>query len=157
MGESDVVQEVSARLEKHELKGDISFIKKVSKIIFEHISKWGDIDTMVGEGELSFYFSAPEYESSLLSWKGDALENSKKHLEWVREKISSSNENDFDSSDTTKALIFDYATEQGRGNVLWPLRVALSGREKSPDPFTLLYVFGKDESIKRINNALSKI
>ncbi|HEY0220816.1 MAG TPA: hypothetical protein VGC58_01185 [Candidatus Paceibacterota bacterium] len=50
--------------------------------------------------------------------------------------------------------MFDYATDKGRGDVLWPLRVALSGKEKSPDPFTLLYILGKEESIKRINKAL---
>ncbi len=157
IGEDVVVQEVFSRLEKQGLTGEQNFVKKVSKIIFEHISKWGDIDTMAGAGELSFYFNTPEYDASLLSWKGDAIENSKKHLEWVKEKLSSSSENDFDNADTTKSLVFDYATEQGRGNVLWPLRVALSGREKSPDPFTLLYVFGKEESLKRIDNALSKI
>ncbi len=157
MGESEALNEIGNRLEKNGLSGEQIFINKVSKIIFEHISKWGDIDTMAGEGELSFYFSTPEYDPTLLSWKGDVLENSKKHLEWVKEKISSSDENDFNNPDTIKALIFDYATENGRGNVLWPLRVALSGKEKSPDPFTLLYVFGKEQSLQRIDNALSKI
>jgi glutamyl-tRNA synthetase len=157
LDENDVLKQVSSRLEKQGLTGEQNFIKKVSKIILDHISKWSDIDTMAGAGELGFYFSTPEYDASLLSWKGDAIENSKKHLEWVKEKLSSSSENDFDNADTTKSLVFDYATEQGRGNVLWPLRVALSGREKSPDPFTLLYVFGKEESLKRIDNALSKI
>lgn len=157
MGENEVIKEISDRLEKNGFTGEESFIKKVSKIIFEHISKWGDIDIMSGAGELSFYFNIPEYETSLLSWKGDSLENSKKHLEWVKEKLSTAGDADFESSDTIKSLIFDYATENGRGNVLWPLRVSLSGKEKSPDPFTLLYVFGKNESLQRIDKAISKI
>ena len=64
---------------------------------------------------------------------------------------------DFDSMEKIKASIFDYATEQGRGNVLWPLRVSLSGKEKSPDPFTLIYILGKKETIGRIENAISEI
>lgn len=42
----------------------------------------------------------------------------------------------------------------GRGAILWPLRYALSGLEKSPDPFTIMYVIGKEESILRIEEAL---
>lgn len=152
-----VYKEVVSRLEKNNLNGDENLIKKVSKIILDHISKWSQIDTMAGAGELSFYFSAPMYDASLLSWKGDSLDTSKKHLEWVKEKLSSATEDVFEHPDKIKELIFDYATEQGRGNVLWPLRVALSGRDKSPDPFTLCYVFGKTETINRVANAISKL
>ena len=42
----------------------------------------------------------------------------------------------------------------GRGAVLWPLRYALSGQERSPDPFSLIYILGKEESILRIEEAL---
>jgi hypothetical protein len=42
----------------------------------------------------------------------------------------------------------------GRGAVLWPLRYALSGAEKSPDPFTLVSILGTAESLNRIQNAL---
>lgn len=41
-----------------------------------------------------------------------------------------------------------------RGYVLWPLRYALSGKDKSPDPFSLIEFFGKDESISRIKYAI---
>ncbi len=128
---------------------------KIFPIIFEHISKWGDIDKMTREGELDFYFKTPEYETHLLFWKGkEDKETTKKHLNWILEKISTV---DFESVESAKNLIFDYATEQGRGEVLWPLRVALSGKEKSPDPFTLLYVLGSVESKKRIENAINKL
>lgn len=157
LDENDVLKQVSSRLEKQGLTGEQNFVKKVSKIILDHISKWSDIDTMAGAGELSFYFALPVYDASLLSWKGDSLDTSKKHLEWVKEKLSTVAEDVFENPDKVKELIFDYATEQGRGNVLWPLRVALSGRDKSPDPFTLCYIFGKTETINRVVNAISKL
>ena len=50
-----------------------------------------------------------------------------------------------------------YATEVGKGNVLWPLRYALSGQEVSPDPFTLVSILGKDESVKRIDKAIKEL
>ncbi|OGC88228.1 glutamate--tRNA ligase [Candidatus Adlerbacteria bacterium RIFCSPHIGHO2_02_FULL_54_18] len=56
-----------------------------------------------------------------------------------------------------KDILWPYATDQGRGEVLWPLRVALSGREKSPDPFTLCSILGKAETLERIAQALQKL
>ncbi|NBP56467.1 glutamate--tRNA ligase, partial [bacterium] len=41
------------------------------------------------------------------------------------------------------------------GEILWPLRVSLSGREKSPSPFEIIAILGKDESILRIKSAIS--
>lgn len=44
--------------------------------------------------------------------------------------------------------------EGGRGAVLWPLRYALSGQERSPDPFTLVSILGSAESVSRIQKAI---
>lgn len=43
----------------------------------------------------------------------------------------------------------------GRGAYLWPLRYALSGAERSPDPFTLVSILGAKESISRLNAAVA--
>lgn len=43
----------------------------------------------------------------------------------------------------------------GRGGVLWPLRYALSGAERSPDPFTLIAILGPTVARRRIDVALS--
>jgi len=163
LSKTEIEGEIRKRLEENETTKESSkivdniFISKVSNIIFEHISKWSDIDTMIGAGELNFYFDTPAYPKELLSWKDSSLEETKKHLLWLKDRINEAVEADFESSENTKNLVFDYATEKGRGNVLWPLRVALSGREKSPDPFTLVYFFGKNETLQRIDNALNKI
>ena len=47
--------------------------------------------------------------------------------------------------------------EYGTGDVLWPLRVALSGQKNSPGPYEIAEVLGKEETIKRINLAIEKI
>jgi glutamyl-tRNA synthetase len=41
----------------------------------------------------------------------------------------------------------------GRLETLWPLRVALTGREHSPGPFQVAAVLGKEETMKRIERA----
>ncbi len=154
----EINENIISRLEKNSIKSDKEFLEKISPIIFDHISKWGDIDTMVGEGELDYYFNPPQYEKTLLFWKGkEVTEETKKHLEYMREVLINSEEKVFSDIENIKNTIFNYATENGRGEVLWPLRVSLSGREKSPDPFTLIYILGKNETINRISEALKKL
>ncbi|MEK9185871.1 MAG: hypothetical protein AAB863_03790 [Patescibacteria group bacterium] len=41
--------------------------------------------------------------------------------------------------------------------MLWPLRVALSGLDKSPGPIEILEVLGKKESLARIKIAIGKV
>ena len=45
----------------------------------------------------------------------------------------------------------------GKGELLWPLRVALSGREGSPGPFEIMDVLGKEESLQRLKVAIKKL
>jgi len=54
-------------------------------------------------------------------------------------------------------ILWPYASTQGRGAVLWPLRVALSGREKSPDPFTIAALLGKQETLARVSSAAAAL
>lgn len=58
------------------------------------------------------------------------------------------------TAESVKETIFPYATQKGRASVLWPMRVALSGKEKSPDPFTLAQLLGKEKTLGRIEKAL---
>ena len=60
-------------------------------------------------------------------------------------------------AENIKEYIWDYATEKGRGLVLWPMRYALSGKEKSPDPFTLASIFGKEATIERLQKANERL
>jgi hypothetical protein len=62
-------------------------------------------------------------------------------------------------AEAVKAELMPYADtltkeQGGRGAALWPLRYALSGAERSPDPFTLISILGSDESTSRIQTAL---
>ncbi len=74
------------------------------------------------------------------------------HLEQIQELINQVLENDF-NAESVKQAVWDYATKEGRGAVLWPMRVALSGKEKSPDPFILSEILGKEETLMRLHNA----
>ena len=47
--------------------------------------------------------------------------------------------------------------EKNKGYLLWPLRVALSGKQFSPSPFEIADILGKEKTIKRIDEAIKTL
>ncbi len=131
--------------------------EKILSLIREKISVWGDISDLVAEGEFDFAFSAPVLDPAKIPGKGDDAAAGAKHLHHVRALLEKLSEADFRDSERVKAALWDYATEAGRGSVLWPLRYSLSGREKSPDPFLIASVIGKSSTIERVEIALNTL
>jgi glutamyl-tRNA synthetase len=132
-------------------------VSKSWKIIFERISRWKDVLDLVSAGEFDYIFTKPEYEQSLLFWKGvKDITNASRHINVVMELLENLDDKNW-NHEKIKEAIWDYATKEGRGDVLWPSRVALSGKEKSPDPFTLLEILGKGESLERLKVAVNKL
>ena len=127
---------------------------RIIKLVSERIELLTDIERLLDQGEFVYFFEEPDVDVSKLGWKGDSKENIKKHLEKTRELLK---EADFTSEETIKEALIEYADKEGKGNVLWPLRFSLSGKEKSPDPFTLIFVLGKEETDARIERVLKTI
>lgn len=107
---------------------------------------------------LKFVFALPEYTGDNLVWKKSNAEEAKNILSETKEFLSGVGENEW-SKDNLFAKVGEWIKEKGynNGQVLWPLRVALSGQENSPGPFEIAEVLGKTESLERINIALEKI
>lgn len=130
-------------------------LRKVAYLIVERIEKWGDVAQLCAEGDFVYFFKAPEVSKEMLFWKDEKdVVKTKERLSRVLELISNADDSRFSDAESVKSLIWEYANAEGRGQVLWPTRVALSGREKSPDPFTLLSLLGKKESLSRIQKAI---
>lgn len=119
--------------------------------LMERISKWNDL---ANAEEFGFYAALSEYDPNLLIWKKSDQEKTLAHLTKVKELLGAA---DFSSAESVKSAVWDYAEAAGRGDVLWPLRVALSGKEKSPDPFTLAYIFGYHETLERLEKAIESL
>ena len=129
--------------------------EKVLPIIKERIEKFEDVVEMEEVGELGYYFVQPDYGLEKMFWKDE--KDSQKTIEKLSQIISLLEDVDDFTAENIKEKIWDYATEQGRGSVLWPMRFALSGKEKSPDPFVLAEILGKEEVKSRLNYAIKKI
>lgn len=132
-------------------------IKALFDTLFERIHRTNELSELVEKGEYLYFIQRPEYEASSLLWKKapDAKITSSR-LEKVRELLESIPSDKF-TKDETKNALWDFATKEGRGEVLWPLRFSLSGKAESPDPFTLCEILGKDETLNRIKIAIQKL
>ncbi|MFA6797211.1 MAG: glutamate--tRNA ligase [Candidatus Paceibacterota bacterium] len=152
-----VEEEIKNRLPKtSEYQNDI-LLKKVSPIILERINVWSDIDDMVANNDIQYLFIDPEVDTDMVVWKkGGTKEEAKNNLQLVSELINNISDDKF-NLDNIKEGLMKLAEEKGKGNVLWPLRVSLSGKEKSPDPFTLVSVLDKEVSLRRIESVISKL
>ncbi|MCD5375146.1 glutamate--tRNA ligase [Candidatus Gracilibacteria bacterium] len=68
-------------------------------------------------------------------------------------------ENKLESIDEIKNTFIDEIKnrEMKNGQVLWPVRVALSMQQFSPGGLELIYIFGREKSIQRITKVLKQI
>jgi len=128
---------------------------KLAPVALERIHNQLEIKIAGESGEYDFAFVTPTYDTALLRFKQDSTAADAlprlNHVHTLLDPVT------FTDTETIKAAIFPYADEVGRGHVLWPLRVALSGRERSPDPFIIAYIIGKEETLRRISLACDKI
>jgi glutamyl-tRNA synthetase len=131
--------------------------ERLLPILRERISVWQDIRDQVAEGEYDYFFSKPPLESGSIPNKGDTAEIAAEHLQAVHELLHAATSESFNDPNRLKDVMWDYANEKGRGSVLWPMRYALSGRSKSPDPLAIASIIGKEDTLRRILDAREKL
>ncbi len=133
--------------------------KKLIPVLRDKVATFGEVSPMFvpGIGELAFVHQLADYKTEALLWKKNPDASvAAKHLTEVRELLNMLAEDAF-TSDTVKQAIWSYVEANGKGDVLWPLRMALTGQDRSPDPFVSAALVGKDEAIKRIDAALVRL
>jgi len=130
---------------------DRALAEKVLLLEQERISKLSE----AGENA-SFFFSEPEYDSGLLVWKKSDKSAAAANLKLLEEELSGYS--DWSAANLEKSLL-GFIKDRGLSNgaALWPLRVSLTGLEKSPPPFQVAAILGKAETLGRIRKAIGKI
>ncbi len=124
------------------------YIEKVVVLEQPRMQKLSEI----GE-RADYFFTEPKFSKSSLFWQGEETpEETKQHLDKILEIISHIKMGDW-GREKIKAAVWPYAEENGRGNVLWPMRFALTGQVKSPDPFEIAEILGKEKTINRLEAA----
>ncbi|MEX2090768.1 MAG: glutamate--tRNA ligase [Candidatus Paceibacterota bacterium] len=139
-------------------------------LITERLEKLADVDNF------DYFWKEPEYDKGLLIWKSSSLEEVRNSLEEILLIVQSSVLNNKDEmrmalddlgkklGNPTGSFSADRHSEKGRtssgagrGLAYWPLRVAVTGKEKSPDPVQIIDIIGKDKTLERIEAAINKL
>src|SRR3989339_85449 len=129
-------------------------IERIIPIIAERISKWNDVKDMVTRGELDFFYKEPKYEKEKLIYKNSSLEKTVSNLEETIMALEKLSEKDFTKENVKNILMKITDRLESRGELLHPVRYALSGLDKSPDPFVIAEVLGKNETLSRLQKAI---
>jgi len=135
--------------------GDVKDAELAEKVLLleqERVSKLSEVGESVG-----FFFSDElEYAPESLIWKKSDAEGAKKSLESVADELKKYS--DWSRDNLEKSLL-KFVKDRGltNGEVLWPLRVALTGLEKSPPPFDVASILGKEKTLERIKVAIDKL
>ncbi|KKQ78194.1 MAG: hypothetical protein A3A96_00115 [Candidatus Zambryskibacteria bacterium RIFCSPLOWO2_01_FULL_39_39] len=144
---------LKTKFKDYEKVGDPEFLDKFLVIILDRIHRWGEVSEILEAGEFDHLFiDKPELNKEIIHWKKSTPEKARENLEKVVQIF-----NEEKTLEIIWTKIEKLAEERGKGDVLWPLRYALSGREKSPDPFTLIKIKGVKASISSILSAIEKL
>ncbi|MDD6283227.1 glutamate--tRNA ligase [Oribacterium sp. HCP28S3_H8] len=129
-------------------------LKHIANMVKTRIEIFPDI-----EQHIDFFEEVPEYSTELYVNKKSKtnLENSLALLQEVKPILEA--EEDY-SNDALFAVLSAFGKEHGykTGFVMWPIRIALSGRQMTPAGATeIMEVLGKEESLKRIDEGIAKL
>jgi glutamyl-tRNA synthetase len=129
---------------------DKALVEKIVKIEQERLKKITDISQ-----NIDFFYQNIKYKAELLVWKKSNREEALENLVKTEDFLITLTDNDFAKLENFEKKIFNWIKENnyGVGDMLWPMRVALSGQQNSPSPFEIAWVLGKKETLERINQA----
>lgn len=129
-------------------------LKKIASILQQRVSKLTEIENMI-----SFLNNIPEYSKDLFINKKSKtnLEISKQMLE---NAIPALEKLDTWDHDSIHDCLINLAAKLNvkNGTVMWPTRIAVSGKTVTPGgAIEILDILKKEESIKRLREGLSKL
>lgn len=134
-------------------KVDFEYLKNIVSLYAERLKYLSEIS------ELTDFFFKKElnYEKDLLLWK-DTPERELKGLfealEGVLEPISPQN---WVSSHIEEKLAEKASGIGDKGRLLWPFRVALTGKKSSAPPFGIAAILGKEKTLLRLKQTKEKL
>jgi glutamyl-tRNA synthetase len=101
-----------------------------------------------------FYTEPTEYDENVIKkrWKEDTPEQLTKLRDNIA-KLDNPKKEDYEKALTLTAEELNI----GKGKLIHPVRLAVSGTGTGPGVYDLIYIIGQEESIKRINRALDFI
>ena len=145
---------------------DLVKLEKIVSIYQERLKKLSEISELT-----NFFFKEKlEYDKNLLKWAEISDKEIKISLDKLEKLLSKIKTEDWTKENLEKLLVPEadkfaqdikkvglpaeaLAKAGDRGYLLWPLRVALTGKEATAGPFEIAEILGREKTIKRINEA----
>lgn len=129
-------------------------LRRIAEMVRTRIEIFPDIPAMI-----DFFEELPEYDVSLYTHK-KSKSTAASSLEILQELVPVLEAQEDYTNDALYASLEDYINKKGckKGTALWPVRVALSGRQTTPAGATeIMEVLGKAESLHRISLGIDKL
>ncbi len=128
--------------------------EKIVAVEQERLKKLSDISE-----NTEFFYKESIYKPELLIWKKSNKEQTLENLVKLEDFIMNLPVSDFKTIKILEEKVINWIKKEnyGVGDMLWPMRVALSGLQNSPSPFEIAWVLGKKETLSRINQAQGKL
>ena len=126
-------------------------LKKIAAMVKTRIEVFPDIAP-----QIDFFEELPEYDPELYVHK-KMKTTRESSLETLREVLPILEAQEDYSNDALYEALSRYVTEKGvkTGFVMWPIRIAVSGKQMTPAGATeILEVLGKEEYLKRIQKGI---
>ena len=132
------------------------FVQRLAELTQSRTEVFTQIPEMV-----SFLAKLPDYDISLFTNKKMKTdpEIAKRALALARPVLAEIDADNFQETVIHDALM-DAIRESGmkNGQVLWPLRIAISGKESTPGgAIEIAYLLGKGETLKRVDRAIERL
>lgn len=129
----------------------IEDIEKMIALYQERLKKLSEVVELID----LFLKNDLNYEKELLKWKemsdAELINSLKRSFDII------SNIKDFNKDSLEKELMEEANKIENRGNLLWPLRAALTGKKNSAGPMEIASVLGKEKTLKRLEEAVNKL
>ena len=147
-------------------KVSLQYVQLAVGLYQERLKKLSEIPDLI-----DCFFQEPDYSAELLIWKKSDKKTTIQALEKAKEALAgigpvrgdgaspaSNGVGDWNQKKLSDILLKTAGDfDKDKGVMLWPLRVALSGKQNSAPPFDIAAVLGKEKTLNRINLALQKL
>jgi nondiscriminating glutamyl-tRNA synthetase len=133
---------------------DAEFVKRAFAVEKDRLKRLGELP-----GLCEFYFKKQlDYPPSILGWKNMPASQVLDSLKQAAAMVEGLSEKELDKEQLKEALMQKAKafSAESAGHFMWPLRVALSGKEASPAPFEIIPVIGKERALERIKFAITQ-
>lgn len=149
--------EIEYKIKETGEKISLDLIKKIILLYQERLKKISEISELT-----DFFFKKRlVYDKELLRWKEASDKEIRVSLDKLLKILSKIKDEEWNKENLEKIILpeaekfaKELKKEGDRGYLLWPFRVALTGKEASASPFEIAEILGKKKTIQRIKEAI---